>query len=463
MGARLALLASILFGLAAEAAADAVFNVNLNVNYYTDATADRVPPAIRRHAALMQRYGLRADYCFTWLAARMVAERDPSLFADLEAAGMGVVHHGANRPPDPSPVDRIQGMAWDQAVSTLRDYESHDLDPSSGALLPGVGGLLGLRQLYGIVPLATGRFVKAPVLYVALEHGVKGMVGLQSNVGAPTAQAWFMGALDRPEDPDLTLEPDSFDPRDGTAGAAAAAEIARRLDGLGPGTHFGALLIHDSELVGGSIQEMRASGASEGRSEAYWDAYERLVALLASRRDVRVLTIRQIHDAAAADLAPTLSGAEVKALASTLRAASSLPLAPDAGGRSVTLAEALSALESVVAAGAIPAATPTRSLLGPRADAPGSGPVTVARADLVRAAGSGAGHDGDFVRSSVTIGGRTLDAAEYLVALASLVAQDFPSEVRVEARGLFPERTSATRDTLTRLQFWTYKPARFEW
>lgn len=457
---------ALFLGATVPAAAETIFNVTLNINYYADSTADRVAPAIRRHVALMERYGLEADYSFTWLAARMVADRDPGLFASLEAAGMGIGHHGANRPPKPTPVDRINGLSWDAAVSTLRDYESHDVDPATGALLPGVGGLKGLTELYGLTPLSTGRFVKAPILFVATESpSVRMMVGLQSNVGAPTAEAWYMGALNRPEHADLTLEPDLYDPRDGTNGQAAAGRLATALDAAGEGLRFGALLIHDSELVGGSIGDMKASGASESRTEGYWSAYETVVAFLASRRDVRVATMREIYEAAHPDLAPTLSAAEVQTLAETIRSASGLPLGLAVEGKGVSLAEALVALETTVAAlgsgSAMPTSVATSSVLGPRAEAASSGSLTLSRPDLVRVASAAAGRDGSFVRSTVSVGARTVNAAEYLMALATLVASGMPSEVRVEGRSLFPEGTTSVKDTVTRLQFWSYKPARF--
>ncbi|HLA76169.1 MAG TPA: hypothetical protein VJU18_01190 [Vicinamibacteria bacterium] len=450
--------------LAASASADTVFTITLNVNYYQDATADRVAPAIRRHLILMRKHGFRADYTFTWLAARMVAERDPGLFAELEAAGMGIGHHGANRPPHPNPIELVQGKSWDAAVAAVREYESHDVDPATGALLPSLGGLLGLRTLYGLTPLATGRFVRAPVLLVAEEHGARMMVGLASNVGASSAEAWFMGALNRPEHADLTVEPDAYDPKDGTQGAAAVAALASALATRSDGLHFGALLVHDSEFVGGSIQNMRASGVPDSRNEAYWRAYETIVAYLAARPEVRVRTQRQIFDAAIPEGAITAQ--ELALAASNLAAASTLPLFVETGDRRLSLARALIALEETVAAAGSGAAAPATagavSVLGPRAEAPASlGTLSLSRPDLVRAAASSAGRDGSFIRSTVTVGGRTLNAAEYLTALARLVASGYPSEVRVEGLSLFPDGTGAVQDALTRLQFWTYEPARF--
>ncbi len=448
--------------MASTAQATAVFNVTLNLNYYQDATADRVPSAIRRHVALMQKHGLHADYTFTWLAARMVAERDPGLFAFLEANGMGIGHHGANRPPHPNPIELTQGKSWDAAVAAVREYESHDVDPSTGSLLPGVGGLLGIRTYYGWTPLATGRFVHAPVLLVAQEHGARMMVGLASNVGAPSAEAWYMGALNRPESEGLTVEPDAYDPRDGTNGAAAVTRLAQSLDALGEGVHYGALLVHDSEFVGGSIENMRSSGASDSRGEAYWRAYETLVASLASRPDVVVRTQNEILEAAV--LVSPLTADETREVAQVLAAAESLPLFVQISTRRISLSRALMALEEAVAAlgsgSAPPPAMGASPPLGPRADAsPFTGSISLARPDVVRAAQSGAGRDGGFVRSRVTVGSRSMNCAEYLVALARTMSQGFPAEVRVEGRSLFPQQTEAVKDTLTRLQFWTYEPA----
>ena len=90
------------------------------------------------------------------------------------------------------------------------------------------------------------------------------------------------------------------------------------------------------------------------------------------------------------------------------------------------------------------------------------GTLALARPDLVRAAQSSAGREGGFVRSMVSVGSRSLNAAEYLAALARLVASAYPSEVRVEGRSLSPDATGAVKDALTRLQFWTYEPARFD-
>lgn len=82
--------------------------VSFNTNYFpTPGDADTNAVNIRRHGALMESYGWKADYFFTWLAAKQLRSIAPSLFAEMQAKGLRFHHHGANRPPGPAPEEMI--------------------------------------------------------------------------------------------------------------------------------------------------------------------------------------------------------------------------------------------------------------------------------------------------------------------------------------------------------------------
>ncbi len=96
------------------------FQVALNINYSRDpAEQHKIAQTIRKHLDLMSKYGIKANYYFTGLAAEMIQKIDPTpielLTAKNDAGRLTLGHHGANRPPRPMPVDRVKGQNWEEA------------------------------------------------------------------------------------------------------------------------------------------------------------------------------------------------------------------------------------------------------------------------------------------------------------------------------------------------------------
>jgi len=136
---------------------------------------------------------------------------------ELKQSGRDWHHHGSNRPPKPTPIDRVRGLAWPEAIKAVEEYEQYEIilpRPRPG-VRPGqrpetrpearldrsrAGGLKKMRVYFGRPPFATGRFVKAAILEVCKQYGVKMGVGGQDWYKLPSAWSWHMGTLNRPDD-----------------------------------------------------------------------------------------------------------------------------------------------------------------------------------------------------------------------------------------------------------------------
>src|SRR3990172_4707109 len=153
------LLNFLLFSLTAYCQQPIYVQVSFNGNYFaTPGDVDTNVVNIKRHIALMERYGWKADYFFTWLAAKQLNLTDPNIFSFMRSKGLRLHHHGANRPPDPNPIARVAGKSWDEALRVIRDYETHDIDPKTGQLLMNIpGGREELIKMFQDSMLSDGR------------------------------------------------------------------------------------------------------------------------------------------------------------------------------------------------------------------------------------------------------------------------------------------------------------------
>ncbi len=449
---------------------------SVNVNYFPNpALARENCQVLRRHVALMRQLGIRADYFFTWLAAKQIHQLDPDFFSLLKREGMGIHHHGANRPPRPMPIQRCRGENWEEDVKAIMEYETHDLDPVTGRLLPSVGGLKGMREVLGLQPFSTGRFFKAPILYVAKTFGIKMGVGLEDNVGAPDGRAWFMGILNRPETRPLTLVPRDIMRWAMGRGPDPRVRLERAVDEALREGKFAmlAVLVHDSDFIG----KGRRPRPPWIRAR-FWAAYEAIVKWAVSNPKLKVVTLREVYQMAVDDRERELSRDAVVKTARLLAAEglSAPPLFVNLGGDYLSLCDAFQAvcrsLAHYARKGTLPKAVKTRDLLGPTYYAEGiSSPIEVDASELVKASADLEEKISDRIPAEVKVGRLTLNAAEYLhfasrvlVALAEGKRLDEISPLRLHSVNLLPEEVEANPKAcpLTKLQFWTYKPARWK-
>ena len=175
----------------------------LNQNYFRD-TADRKIAAetLRQYLAMCRRRGIEPELFFTGLSFDMHLKDVPDIMDELKQSDRDWHHHGSNRPPKPRPIDLAQGLPWAEAVKAIQEYEQYEIIDEKPARLDHsrVGGLKKMTEYFGRPPLATGRFVKAPILEVCKQYGVKLGVGGQDWYNLPSSWFWHMGTLNRPDD-----------------------------------------------------------------------------------------------------------------------------------------------------------------------------------------------------------------------------------------------------------------------
>lgn len=495
MGVKLLALAALLLAVAlglvrvsatvggAEGALARVYlQVSLNVNYSSAPAEQRaIAATVRRHLALLERYGIEGNYYFTGLAAEMLQEVDPGLIERLrELAAEGRItidHHGANRPPHPMPVERVHGRDWEEDVQAILEYESYALDPATGTLDPSrPGGLKRMIETFGREPFSTGRFFQASILYVAKLFGVRMAVGLQENVGAPCGDAWFLGVLNRPDG--VTIVPRTV-LRWARGGPSPLAELEREVAALPRDRiRLVSLLMHDHDFF---------RGQTTAQAERTWERYEALLRW-ARERGYKPLSLSALYAMAYDDRERVISREELGEVAESY-VAQVEPGPPhyppdyiDLGDDCFSLADAWQALVQALAGysakGALPERVRTRDILGPTELVElETRPRTVAAEEVLRSAVAATTALGDRVPTTVRLPGSgiEIDAAEHLYLLtreflALLAGTAEPVELLpielvprdVAAIGTQPGAPGWWRaDRLTEQQFWTFKPARW--
>lgn len=446
------------------------FHVALNVNYWDNEPDLKMNvETIKRHIALMQKYKIKADYYFTWLSAKQLMAVAPELFTQLQAAGMGIHHHGANRDPKPQPVQRARGQNWEEDVKAIREYETHDIDPKTGQLLPAVGGLKGLLELYKLPLFSTGRWVKAPILYVTKEFGLKMGVGLTENVGAPRPDAWYLGMLNRPDGPTLTPG-DELVPWALTSRGNPIGQLEKEIAQIPPGQFQAvALLMHDTDFVNHPAQAR----------EKIWAAYEKVIQWAVSK--LKPATAREFYAMMRSDVERSFTQEQIiQAAEQILRAAESSGAPPfyvDLPGDYLNLADVFQALTASLASytsfKALPREVVVRGILGPTEEFRSDLPVRQAAVPLPTVAVEQALSVADALQitdrvpARINVIGRMINPAEWLYLAAKVYLQlaggKANGSISLFAVSLYAPQAQANpkADKLTKLQFWTFKPARW--
>lgn len=440
-----------------------VYNlISFNINLPRGPHAEEPIEAIRRHVALMQKYGIRADYYFTWSALKRLLSADPEIVQVIQKAGMDIHHHGANRPPFPQLIDRIRGEEWEYDVAIVRQYETHDIDIRTGKLLDSPGGLLEMKRWLDPNLFSTGRFFQASILYVCKELGAKMAVGLKQNSGADRDDAWFMGVLNRPSNGGIGYQAI----REGKV-EEAIRYIEHRIeqrDRTKP--FFLTHAIHDYDF----FQERRKRLSAEEK-EAVWSNYERFLTWLTHDSTLRTITMRDLYSMVIDDRERTIEKEKLIEIAKIVsETGSSLPDYIDLGEDFLSLSDAFQALASALqyyaAHQKLPERSSTSDILGPTKSSPKlSAPIEVEGERIVEAVQRITFKD--RVPASVEVAGKKMNAAEFLVAMAKeylfLAGDGKRKNVEIEPLELIPRsaRSNSKADPLTQLQFWTFKPVRW--
>jgi hypothetical protein len=442
----------------------------MNINYYDD---DQQALAnygnLRRHLEIFKTSGVRTGYWFTGLAAEQMSRIDPASFNRIKNSGMALGHHGANRKPDPMPVNRIKGMNWQDDIKTILDYESHTLNPQTGELdFKHEGGFKKLQKLFDNRIRSTGRFFQASILYVSKQFGARAMMGLQLQTGAYTNAGWFMGMMGIPDKLEIT-------PNLLRQAADGQLDLYQKIDEYITQTPLEqvqsiSILEHDSDFLAGSPEAIAR----------YWQFYEQLVGWAARHPRLRVVTYEDFFDLIADDRVKVVDKEVLlKAAVQISNVTDSLPSYIDLGGDYLSLAEALQgftqALQVIVETGELKGEFVLGNLLGPveyfESTLP---PITTAMklptlttAGIFQAVNNLHLDQVEFVPPRIKVGNWDLNPAEFMVAMARLLI-DFirgekPAVISSHSIELLPENVQENRlaDPLTKLQFWTFKPERW--
>jgi hypothetical protein len=431
------------------------FNINLPQGTHGNLHVD----AIKRHLLLMEKYGIPADYYFTWPALKQLLAKDPQFVQRIREAGMDVHHHGANRPPRPPLIERIDGENWEQDVQRVREYETHDIDLRTGKILDASGGLYRMRDWLDSAFFSTGRFFQASILYVCKGFGAKMAVGLKDNTGGSREDAWFMGVLIRPSNTGIAYRAIL----DGKM-EFIATQARQSMEGRSSSRPFVfAIPIHDFDF----FQEERQVLSREAQEEK-WSHYEKFLAWLAQESGIQVLSMRELYAKVVDDRQRTMTSAQLLEVARILsESGSELPEYIDLGKDYFSLTDAFQALTYALRNKRLSEPASSFDILGPTEEFVGiAQPIQLSGGDILKAAQEVDIHA--KIPSKISVGSYELNPAEFLVAMAqefiAVIEKKEVEKISLHSVELLPlsVRSNTQADKLTRLQFWTFKPIRWK-
>ncbi|MBI5464296.1 MAG: hypothetical protein HY966_05010, partial [Ignavibacteriales bacterium] len=449
------------------------FVVDINVNYFTGNDLQLNCNNLTKHVQLLKKYGIEGDYYFTGLAVSSINQYRHDVIDTLKANRLYYNHHGANRPPRPQPIDRVNGVNWEQDVKAILDYESYAIDPMSGVLdSTKVGGLKAMMQIFSDTAFSTGRFFQASILYAEKQFGVKMCAGLKGNTGASTESGWFLGIPNRPDDQRLFITPDLFKP---WALGQTTANLLTELDYRIATTersqpHLMMFVMHDLDFF---------QGYTQAQQDSLWSHYEEVLSWAVRNRNLTIVKIKDIYNAVVDDRTKAMTMSQLATAAQNLLDAINLtgsvfalPEYITVGNDYLSLCDLwqmlVSSLSIYKQTGVFPSVARTRDMLGPTVITAVSSPsVSLNRSEIISAADSTAMSMVDRVQSQVSVGGRTVDAAEFLYLTAQAFVQIYlqQSSTNISLRDISPITAQANgntlADNLTKLQFWTFKPLRW--
>jgi hypothetical protein len=457
-----------------------------NLNSFTDpADQDMAVEAYKGFEAVARRNGVTIQPYFTGLSFEMYLRKAPELMEELRNSGRDWNHHGANRPPRPIPMDRVRGKTWADAVRAIEDYEQYALDAVSGQLDPSQpGGLKRMTAWFGKPALCTGRYGNAPILAVTKDpYGVRMAVGTNDVFRLPSSWFWYMGTLNRPSD--VFVHP-NFDFIDWARVEFAKQQgqdpstvkrnrpnepwnvyekVAPRFDKLDPDIPaFLVIGFHNNDLFGGgNLTEMGQTGArmEAGFRKFFLQKMDEFLRWVTREKGFQPTTLRQVYSMARANYvtpAPADAGTMAAQIVQSVEQGKTLPLSVNSSRSGHSLVEAWQLLWATLA-GVKPE---FGDVLGPTAlEEEGAVPVRASAAQVRTAARSL--KPAKALPSHVEVAGQTINAARFLYLMAKIVGG--AAEAEAPPLGMLPPvepRDQRSRDSLSRLQMWTYKPAYFD-
>ena len=465
----------------------------VNLNYFPPPADQRLAAqALQEFIAIAREHGVEPELFFTGLAFDMYREQLPELLEELKRSGRDWHHHGSNRPPSPTPIDRVRGLPWHEAVKAVQEYERYAISlpkprrdrppmperskPPLGRLDHSrIGGLKKMCAYFGRPPFATGRWMRAPILAVCRQYGARMGVGLQDTFQLESAWCWYMGVLNRPDD--VFVHPTwDFNPwvrhcwavRQGLPGQGNAPagppdepldlkqKLQRRLAKLDPQLPaFVTFCFHDNDFFG--YRWRSRERYSDQYRRFYMAKCDEFLSWLIDEQGLRPIPLREAYQMAAArNLKPTEAEAPTLArrVAEAVAKEGGLPLYVADDRSAYSLAECWQ-LFAAVLSGRRPS---LHLLLGPIEPGGPSERLGSFTGPAIRQAASSVTAE-DSVPPTVHVGGTEVNAAEFLYLMAKTLLGDDP--VHGIPLSMLPVRVAKLprAGDLEKLQFWSYKPA----
>jgi len=450
----------------------------LNQNYFRDAPDQKMAAeTLLRFLAICRRRGVEPELFFTGLSFDMHIEDVPEIMEELKESGRDWHHHGSNRPPKPRPIDLVQGKPWPEAVEAVQQYERYEIIDGKPARLDHskVGGLKKMVQYFGRPPLATGRFVKAPILEVCKQYGAKMGIGGQDWYKLPSSWFWHMGTLNRPDDvfvhptwdfnewtrycweihegrkPDLeAIQSHPGEPID--LKAKMDARIAR-LDPDLPA--FLVFCFHNNDFFG--YRWNVPDRYSPEYREFYMGKCEEFLDWVLKEKKFKPVSLRDAYEMAAArNLKPTAKEAEsiARQIVESIDSDGGLPSHVTTSRSGYSLTEAWQLFAATLTGNKLQ----FPDLLGPTEVRPPTEDIGDFTIDQLRQSAGSVRIEGS-VDPTVPVGDSRINAAEFLYLMArAVLGHESAGGKKVEMIQPFvsPGKMGGPLD---KLQFWTHKPA----
>lgn len=417
----------------------------MNQNYQeTEADAKTTVANLRFQQALCEKYSAFTEHYFTGLAWEQTLKYDPNYLSFANSKGVHIHTHGANRDPKPFLVSRMKGVSWEEDYKTAHDYETHELDPSTGKVLSSPGGIDQIQKQAKTAIPSCGRTIHAAILAADKSLGFKIGVGFGENSGTPSNRTFLMNVLGRPDD--IFIHPNNmFLPW-----VAGRFDLKKQiLNEIRQQNYteprFIMFVVHDNDMFKGRDEQSRKN---------LWAKYEEVLKWLIKELGIRPTTIEKMYGRAIFDNSATLGQAKIAA--KKLIASKKLTMGIKSWPRELSMVELLQTALSGKD-------TTLRDIIGPTSIFEGEQQVTLTQSqakDLISKA-LVAMPTWKSVPAKFETPGITISAAQLLYLACLNITGEIKGSVVIPAISNYPSGTEKLTNRFDRLQMWTCKMAHY--
>ncbi len=414
------------------------------------------PDAIKRQIKLLKdlagffsQNNIKGGFWFSGAAYRQITKQDHALIRHLYNSHFLIGHHGANRGNKGERlIDTLVGLEWDKAVSQAYKYESKE----NG------GGLLQMQKDFGFHINVTGRFFLAPILQADKLAGCQAMIGLKQ-LHSPTNAAWYMGMFNLPDR--VTIMPSEI--RSTLHYPHRLEKKLKQITNNWPTKTIETLsiLIHGKDFFQGSLNDQ----------QQFMNAFKSLLMSISANKKFQTVTFNDLIKMVSDDRKPTLQQTDMAQAARQLVKNGSLPLYINIDGRPLSLTDIFYGFAQAIyhynRFGQLPESVHVPDLLGPVRFQQAASTTTVTSIEFTDVLSKWLQSAPDRIPSFLTFNKIPKNAASILFSMAELYdvlyrGHPLQATISIPKINMFQQQTKACPDTLSRLQFWTYKPQRLQ-